>query len=380
MYNFIKFVKSLGRGGARWQLTLCIVLFLTSLLYLGIRFNCSKDGQEHVSLSKDQLGTIKIYLDMYPDSNEGDSMAKVKSMAVRKDRDELILSFLRINYDNKIDIKQLEQISLILAKTSSNNAFQYLGQLRLLVKSPFYLTGNGVYFEAFFWSLFGVLVSLIYYVSLANSKQGQSEEMGDIGSFDPSEVPGQIAKMFYAPVCTIVLILGYHFISGFNDHMVDISTNKGLIVFAFISGFYSGRVMKFLDRLKDLLLPIGSGDPNPQIEVSKKANISVSLKLASNITDQLIAADIIEKGFKSAEVKLIPIGGGDAILLNNPLDDQDDHFTASDIPAGKYNLLAALAYKMENDSIINLQAHKEITLVSGDLKEELELQLVEPVG
>ncbi|MBK7233668.1 MAG: hypothetical protein IPH93_15745 [Saprospiraceae bacterium] len=333
-------------------------------------------GKENILLSKSQMATIKLYLDMFPDTIKIDSLYPSKIKSARAKRDSLILEFLNISYDNKLDSFQKNQIQFILSQTNSKDAFQYLSQLRLLVKSPFWLTGSDVYFEAFFWSLFGVLVSLIYYVSLANAKVNSE----DIDGFDPNEVPGQIAKMFYAPACTIVLVLGYHFLSEVSDNMVDISVNKGLIVFSFICGFYSGRVMKFMDRLKELLLPIGSGDPNSQMEVSKKANITVSLKLASNMTDQLLAADIIEKGFKSAEVTLIPIGGGDAILLNNPLDDQDDHFTASDIPAGKYNLLAALAYKMENDSIINLQAHKEITLVSGDLKEELELQLVEPVG
>jgi len=376
MYNFIKFIKSLGRGGARWQLTLCLILLLTTLVYLFSHGRYNKKGKEHILLNKDQMATTKIYLDMYPDTFGIDSLELLNAKFTRAKRDSLILEFLSTSYDNNLDSMQKTQIHFILSKTSSKDAFQYLSQLRLLVKSPFWLTGADVYFEAFFWSLFGVLVSLIYYVSLANAKD-RSE---DINGFDPNEVPGQIAKMFYAPACTIVLVLGYHFISEVSDNMVDISVNKGLIVFSFICGFYSGRVMKFMDRLKDLLLPIGSGDTNTQLEVPKKSNISVSLKLASSITDTLLAADIIEKGFKSAEVKLIPISGADTILLNNPPDDQDDDFTASGIPVGKYNLVAALAHKMDNDSIINLQANKEIVLGAADQKVELELKVVEPVG
>jgi hypothetical protein len=64
--------------------------------------------------------------------------------------------------------------------------------------------------------------------------------------------------MFYAPVCALVLVLGYNLLNT-DSKMTDISIGKGLVLFSFICGFFSGRVIKFIDRLKDLVLPISDG-------------------------------------------------------------------------------------------------------------------------
>ncbi|MBK8955276.1 MAG: hypothetical protein IPM34_06945 [Saprospiraceae bacterium] len=340
------------------------------------------EGREHVQLNKEQLSTIKIYLDAYPDKNVNENETEAShTLILRSERNNLILVLLKSYYDNQLDSLQEIQMMTILEKTTSNAAFNYLSQIRLLIKSTFWLTGKYVYLEAFFWSLFGVLVSLIYYVSIANSKSQETQTTEGIRSFDPNEVPGHIAKMLYAPACTIVLILGYHFISGVNENMVDISVNKGLIVFSFICGFYSGRVMKFMDRLKDLLLPISSKDDNVKSTEPAFGSIDVTLKLSSTFPDKELAADIIEAGFNSADVKLIsPIEGKEPILLLLPEDDQAVSFSASNIPAGEYNLVATLLHRKSDDNIINLIGSKSIEISSTKLELELELNLTEAVG
>lgn len=387
--NLKNFIKSLGTGGARWQFTLCTVLLSFILIYLythGVFLNKntsgnSKIGKEHIQLNIEQLGTIKIYLDNYLDDTSQDSGRKAIIVEKRKERDEGIINLLNTYYDGKLDSIQLTRIKTILSKTNSKDVFQILSQTRLLVRSPFWLSGELVYFEAFFWSLFGVLVSLIYYVSLANSSRNESTEEEGIGTFNQKEVPGQIAKMFYAPACTIVLVLGYHFISGVNENMVDISVNKGLLVFSFICGFYSGRVMTFLDRLKELLLPIsGDGGRTNKPEIIY-GDVDVSLKIDETISDKLLVADIIDAGFKAAEVKLISNNlGADPINLLNSSEEDNCIFSGNKIPAGKYKLIASLAHKADNNTIINLQGEKEVNISGNKLEVDLELNLLESVG
>lgn len=58
----------------------------------------------------------------------------------------------------------------LLAQMKNQDITDYLIDKKFMVSSPFWLTGNKTYLEAFFWSLMGVLVSLVYYVSIANAK------------------------------------------------------------------------------------------------------------------------------------------------------------------------------------------------------------------
>ena len=71
--------------------------------------------------------------------------------------------------------------------------------------------------------------------------------------FDSSEILGQVAKIIYVPICTLIIVLGYSLFKGQN--IADIDFGKGLLVFGFIGGYYSSRVISLMDRLKDLLLP-----------------------------------------------------------------------------------------------------------------------------
>lgn len=103
--------------------------------------------------------------------------------------------------------------------------------------------------------------------------------------------------MFYAPACTIVLVLGYQYLTDSNDNMIDISVNNGLIVFAFVSGFFSGRVMRFLDRLKELILPFGTATQTTITHTETgKADITVTLDLTEAVEKSQEGASISEAG------------------------------------------------------------------------------------
>ena len=216
------------------------------------------------------------------------------------------------------------------------------------------------------------MVSLIYYVSLSNSQQAQDadEESGDIGPFDPSQISGQVAKMFYAPICALVLVLGYNLLNSDNK-MTDISIGKGLLLFAFICGFFSGRVMKFIDRLKDLVLPVSSTSSTSGAASAGKTNgggtpatttaadITVGLQLTPALAQSADGPDIIEGGFNTAVVTLQPTAGGTPITLEAPAEDQGANFTSKQVPFGNYTLQAAMTYKNAT-TVINLSASEAV--------------------
>ncbi|WP_207425067.1 hypothetical protein [Pedobacter sp. SYSU D00535] len=162
------------------------------------------------------------------------------------------LRFIDNEFNNKVDRVQLDSIRLLLASASDLEATSYLDEARFVVKSYFWLTGPAIYYEIVFWSIFGVLASLLFNLGMV-SKNSTTVPGDPHTQFDSSEIPYQCAKILYAPICTLAIVLGYNF---FNDsNMADINSGKGVIAFAFIGGFYSSRVIAFLDRLKEVILP-----------------------------------------------------------------------------------------------------------------------------
>lgn len=297
------FFISLGANGAVWQLTLCVLLGLVVTFYVGVHYcsipNCKNSGKEYIQLNKEQMQKLNNLISNYSDTPSEHLIRDVK-----------IIEYLKNEYNQELDDSQLKHIQSLLGVFKNTEAGNLLKDQRFLSNSFFWLTGNGIYKEAWLWSLIGVLVSLIYYVSIANSKSQETAGDDDAGTFNIKEVPSQVAKMFYAPACTIVLILGYHYLSDKNGNMVDISVNKGLIVFSFICGFFSGRVMKFLDRLKELILPIGANSSADAID--KEAETTKDESSKDEIPDEVFKEALEEKGQewkdKFAPVESISIG------------------------------------------------------------------------
>ncbi len=367
----------------------------------------SKKGKEYVQLDKTQLKVIKKILDDNPTNPKGDdketkllndstdtanrtapkppeSETKKVVFVTRPKRTEFIAQYLRDEYvfpalkcssakgpslkdsssnDSSVkDTSELVNLVAILEKMSDTVVYDYLSDKKILVASPFWLTGGDVYIESFWWSLLGVLVSLIFYVSTANSNTigARKDENDDIGIFDPGAIPNQVAKMFYAPAVTIVLVLAYHFLKDSNNNMVDISVNKGLIVFSFIAGFYSGRLMKFLDKLKELLLPVSSAAspsaPSAPVGTTKKDVVIKPTLSATILADAKVAT--IKGDLINAKVVLVPLGGGSTIAADAAKDTQNnDVYNAKQVPLGKYQLKASMTAKTSTgDSVVgNMQ-------------------------
>jgi hypothetical protein len=377
----ISFLKAKIWSGSGWLLTLCVILSLVIVVYFVL--HSRSQGYDHKKLDTTQLANIDNIFSENPDPILA---AKADTIKIENDqrakRDKLLCAFLQNEYDNKIDTGNWKQLDAVLMGLNNKDAKLYLTNQEIIVLDYFWFVGSLTYAEVLLWALIGALVSLIYYVSLANVQQAKDadENDGDIGPFDYSQIPGQVAKMFYAPICALVLVLGYNLLNSDNK-MTDISIGKGLLLFSFICGFFSGRVMKFIDKLKDLVLPVSSSGSTGNAgnkggtdapTSSTAADITAGLQLTPALAQSPDGPDIIEGGFNTAAVTLQPAAGGAPITLTAPAEDQGANFTAKQVPFGKYTLQAAMAYKNAT-SVVNLSASEAIE-VSGTTN-SFELQL-----
>lgn len=366
----MQFLQAKTWSGRSWLLMLCFLLSVVIIGYV-VSHNIWK-GKQYVQLDKQQILLLNKYLnnDQHKSSNS-DSIS-----FYRQQRDTYLIAYLKSEMHQQLDQKEFTRTMDLISKMNHENVIDFLAEKKFLVHSVFWLTGNKAYVEALLWSLMGVLVSLIYYVSIANTKSLHTAGTDDSGSFDPAEISGQVAKMFYAPTCTIVLILGYQYLIDTNNSMIDISVNNGLIVFSFISGFFSGRVMRFLDRLKELVLPFGTSSQPTTTQSVQSGDIEVTLDLSDSVSKSEYGPSLAEAGFNASIVSLVPQNGGDVISLINPAEDQADTFFGKNIPYGTYQLQAILSHKLDDDTIINLQAQKEIEIKSVQQKISVTLEKV----
>lgn len=352
----MQFLQAKTWSGRSWLLMLCFLLSVVIIGYIASH-NIWK-GKQYVQLDKQQILLLNKYL-----NNDKNKSSNIDSISFyRQQRDTYLTAYLKSEMHQQLDQNEFTRTMDLVSKMNNESLIDFLAEKKFLVYSVFWLTGNKAYAEALLWSLMGVLVSLIYYVSIANTKSLHTAGTDDSGSFDPAEISGQVAKMFYAPTCTIVLILGYQYLIDTNNSMIDISVNNGLIVFSFISGFFSGRVMRFLDRLKELVLPFGTSSQPTIAQSIQSGDIEVVLDLSEAVSKSEHGAAIAEAGFNAAIVSLKPKNGGDAITLINPPDDQADTFLGKGIAYGFYTLQAQLSYQSDDQSIINLTASKEIEI------------------
>ncbi len=122
-----------------------------------------------------------------------------------------------------------------------------LPKVPIATASYFWLDGSYRYWEVIFWSIFGVLCSLLY----------SGTEYIRKGQFRLKEIYVQIAKLIYTPICALIIIAAYDYFT-FDEEANTISkytSTTGLIVIAFILGFFSGSTIALLQRLKVLLFP-----------------------------------------------------------------------------------------------------------------------------
>ena len=393
------FIKAKIWSGAGWLLTLCLTLLLVAVIYLLL--HSYNKGSDHKKLDNVQLLNIDNIFAGYKDSDsltsKNPSVTKTVLYA-RAQRDSALFNFLKSEYNGQVNEDWLKQMNKLLINLNNKDAKTYLNGKEIIVNSFFWFVGPGTYAEVLFWALIGVLTSLIYYVSNANGiKIKQTDEADDgaadtagTGPFNTAEIPGQVSKLFYAPVCALVLVFGYNMLGDSNTKMTDITMGNGLLLFSFISGFFSGRVMKFLDKLKDLVLPVDSSGntntnsadttANPDSNTTNKnvADVTVELQLVPALSSTPEGADIVDLGFNSAVVTLKP-ETGELITLIKPADDQSSGFTAAQVPLGKYTLQATMASKIGN-AVTNLSASTDIEVSEASKAFQLEMGKTADVG
>lgn len=123
------------------------------------------------------------------------------------------------------------------------------------VPSYFWLYDGGLYVEVLFWTWFGLIASLLYSVSETLRK--------GTDAFDRNEVWVHIAKFLYAPLCSLVIFLGLSLAISDKSVIQRIDYSPNQILVAFIMGFFSGRLVQFLQNIKNLIFPDGTTNPVP---------------------------------------------------------------------------------------------------------------------
>ncbi len=153
---------------------------------------------------------------------------------------QIIRQFLtNSGYSNSSNIDSLLSSANGLPSTELN---LYLKSFSFEEDSPFWLTGYFTFIEIVFWSLFGVLSSLLFHGTEAIRKR----------EFKREEQSVHWAKLMYSPIVTIVVILGIEILSQGSDLNLD-GLSYSLIVLSFILGFFSRKSIDLLARLKDII-------------------------------------------------------------------------------------------------------------------------------
>lgn len=312
---------------------LCIVLVKTALVYL-ILHNCLKNvkGYEMVKLPTH----VKQHINSLIESDSKDSVSdttpriNISDTAVSK-----VIIYIQSKYHDW-DPDNKSQVQFNLKGISSVGAISYLSNETIKVKSFFWLNGSWTLLEIFFWSIFGVIASLLYFITEAIRNKDPNLK------FEANQIPSHIAKLFYAPLISYVIIFSYTYFQS--DQSVDFNVSKALLVVSFLLGFYSGRAMEFLNRIKEVLLPYSATNLVNQTGTSNTENkkLSVTVNLPTEEIPEGSNLQSIQAQLKNTVVKLIDKETKKEIILKSVNDSTKIKFETSDFLLKTYGLDASL--------------------------------------
>lgn len=233
------------------------------------------------------------------------------------------------------------KVFALLDQQPNSLAVNFLQTARFRVKSYFWLAGPHTYVEIIFWTIFGVISSILFYIAMAIAKGT---------GFKPSESPGHLAKIVYSPFISLIIIFSYNYLSN-PDSFIDVGASKGTLIISFLLGFYSSRAMKLLDKLKDLILPYGDDSKSvaiptmqtdPEFLIAQATPSAVTVDVSVNDPSHQDAEEL-NAHISQTQVSLMPDSGGDPITLEKTGEDElDGTFCAPAIPQGNYTLTASL--------------------------------------
>ena len=250
-----------------------------------------------------------------------------------------VMVYLKNVFDGEIDKDQLNHVQGFITGARAQEAISYIGNTPFRVRSYFWLSGPAVYVEVIFCALFGVFCNLLFVLG-AVGNNSTTDLANPATQFDVLEILGQVAKIIYAPICTLFVVLGYSLIKGQN--IVDIDLGKGLLIFGFVGGYYSSRVIALMDRLKDVLLPnTGTAALDNKGQSAVIPSVKVALALDASVPAPILAA-AGAIGLKSAKVQLTLSGGGAPIAGMPSPGDPDGVFIFNNVASGSYTVSATL--------------------------------------
>jgi len=260
--------------GAGWfrklsSMTLVFVIFYLLLhLIFGVWVK-TRASQRVAYLTTEELTVVGQLLDQRPNLT-GDTV----SDSMKRQDSIIIVNCKRYLFSHYQTLAGDTAFSRMLETTPTVALKLMLPKAPVRQSSFFWLTEDYVYIEIIFWCLFGVLANLLYSTSEYLRKN----------EFDKLEVFVQKAKLLYSPFCVIVIYICYDQIQTTGTTYVIQYTYYSIAV-SFLLGFFSGRMIDLLSRLKDLLIPLSNEPPAP----------------ATGATDTSVPDDVIKEAIDKNE-------------------------------------------------------------------------------
>jgi len=321
---------------------LCSLLLVFTTVYGLIHYPPAKQkGYEKIQLKPEEIGYIVARLDVPVQTivKSGGTSKTINRYSVIDGNIVNIRNFLTKRYSN-CETNDLGRLMIYYRSLLPKAEYKEVENEPLKVSSYFWLSGIGAYIEIIFWTIFGVLAFLIYSIScvIADKKV----------TFDPNHIPSQLSKLFYAPVITLIIIFAYQYATS--GEGIELETSKGILIVSFLLGFYSGRAIELLNRVKDVILPYSAttlqGDPEPPKQnngTTEAGAVKVKLNIDETGLPPESDYELIKNQLAKATVLLQDTVTQSSIQLFDTSEDQEYVFEAVSVPAKKYVVKAELA-------------------------------------
>jgi hypothetical protein len=321
---------------AVWLISVSLITIAMVITYFILHSN--NQGEEQVLLNKDQLSVITSLITQNQDSVKTDDTAKKI----------LIEDYLSKNLpvSDSLVVKLLKTYSL-------NQLIIVLPTYPFRIKSYFWLSGNWVLMEVVFWSLFGLIASLMFTVTTI---RGFKEEL----------ISEHVGKFFYTPFICIIIYLALNALVN-NGSISLAGVGKSVIVLSFVLGFFTRRAILLLVRIKDLILP----KTQEVIDSDNELRNKYPNEIKGTVTNNSITKDQFEKLKRNVKV---------TIERKGREDDKDSYFLITENlnPEGKFyfNSLLAGVYNVECCMEVDSDKYeKKITVPLSDTDVPVELEM-----
>ena len=297
-----------------------ITALLTVLIIIAyVVLHCIWSGTEAVYLTKEQLTAANTILAQDTSDTAEDSVRAQFQMYMHRILD---------NHDGESTdiVESIDDQLKPLELYSTRQLPAILPTYPFYITSPFWLLGGWVFFELIFWSLFGVAANVIYRASEAMCE----------GTFDEQKIPIHLAKLIYAPLSTIVIFLSIEVFSQNGSITLDDLTSS-TIVLAFMLGFFSGRTVELLRRLKNVILPLGAGEEEHAAR-RQKGLVNQFGTILGNLQFGTNASSVPNFDYSKIDIRLY--SATDIYFQRSATAAVDGKFSFPEVPVGQYELRA----------------------------------------